>query len=262
MSKLISRTVDKKQVTTTLSGLSLPVERADAVSERLKSLLKCIQRIESDIEADKVKDINGIRPQDRREMLVSIADKLENIRDRLNVFREPKLRYRENPEFPKTRPVGLTELRETVSRKFSPVLSAEYISSFGPEPIQWPPGSRGYHLNEENRAFAIEASSEDMIEDLLHRLADALREAEARIAKENSKSGRRYSKIRNIILTNVVAIWHDFFASSKKASYNRGETNFFKFCKGICVSIGAGGLCTETYLRAAVANYNAQKNLP
>lgn len=262
MSKLISQTVDKKQVTKILKELSLPIEHEDVVAERLEPLLKYIRRIESDIEADKGQDINGIRPQDRREMLLSIAEKLENSRDRLNVFREPKLRYRENPEFPRTRPVGLIELRETISRKFSSVLSTEYVSGFGPEPIQWPPGSRGYHLNEENRAFAIEASAEDIIGDLLHRLSDALREAEARIAKEKSKSGPRYSKIRNIILTNVVAIWHDFFAPSKKASYNRNKTKFFKFCQGICMAIDAGGLCTEAHLRAAVANYNAQKNLP
>lgn len=262
MSRLVARTVNKKQVETTLRKLKLPAEHSNYIVEKMEIILKCIQKIERDIEADKVNDLNGLRPQARREQMLKIARSFDLSKKNLNVFRGPTLRHHEMPEFPRTRPVGLAEFRKAMSSKFSDVLSAEFIGKFGLKPLQWSPNSKNYHLNEENRSATIELIAEEIIYNLLGRLADAMRDAEKQLARNTPKGGPRPSKIRDFILINIVAIWRDISGSEKKISYNRGQTRFFEFCNGICIAIGAGNLCTEAHLRAAVAQYKILNNLP
>ena len=261
MNQLISRTVNRKLLAATLSELNISADRAGPICERLENLLLLLQRIEKDVEADRVRDIKGIRPQDRRNQLSKIADKLDDSREELNIFRAPNLRYQENPELPRTRPLGLPEIRNAASRQFSSVLTAAYISDFGLEPLQWSLASGNYHLNQENRAEAIEFIAEEIIENLLVRLAETLRDAANKIADNTPGGGRRESKIIDTLLLNVVAIAAEVIGRGKKVSYNRGETKFFKLCKGICVAVGAGNYCTETHVKRAACVYNDRRNL-
>lgn len=262
MSRLISRTVDKKMITEIISDFDLPKKHVQFVVERLEGLLEYIQLIEKDIEADKVKDTKGRRPQDRREMLSRIAGQLDDIKSEMDVFREPNLRYWANPQFPRTRPIGLSEFREAFSLEFTSVLSLEYISKFGMDPVQWNYKSTHSRSNDQARAEAINWIAENIFENILKKLSLVLRETEMLIAKHTPKGGRRASIIEDMLLVNVVAIAHEIFGPTKKLSYNRGETKFFKFCQGLCRAVDAGNLCTETYLRIAVADYKKRENLP
>lgn len=262
MSRLISRTVDKKMITKIILDFGFSKSHVEKVITRLEELLKCIQTIEKDIEADKVKDTKGRRPQDRREMLLKLAKQLESIKSEMNIFREPNLRYQENPQFPRTRPIGLSEFRQAFSLEFTPVLSLEYISQFGVYPVQWNGKSINARSNEQRRTEAINSIAENIFENILTKLSLVIHETEKLIAKHTPKGGRRPSIIEDTLLLNVVAIAHEMFGPTKKLSYNRGETKFFKFCQGLCQTLDAGNLCTETSLRTAVVEYKKYQNLP
>ncbi len=262
MSRLLASSVNKTLVREALKYLRSQGEHEIFIIQRLEDLLQYVRSIEQDLEADKSQHIAGKRPQDRRKQFAQLAAQLDGIVDDLQVFRRPKIRYRQDRESPPTRPIGMNELRRSVSRQFTQPLSAEYIGIFGIRPFEWDRTDVSLGpLNVRNRAFAIEAVAEDIIVDMLHRSAVALREAEHELAKNTPKGGPRDSKIRDTLLINVVAVWHEIDGRGKKASYNRGSTKFFKFCLQLCKAIGAGNLCTETHLRDAVKNYNGI-NLP
>ncbi len=110
--------------------------------------------------------------------------------------------------------------------------------------------------NRENRAFAVAASAERVIPGLLKVVASTLRDAEERLRKKTPRGGPREPIMRDIVLINVIALWHDLHPPKKRASYNRGRTKFFKFCHEICMAFDAGYLCSETHLRNAVVSYN------
>ena len=254
--------VNKRLVKGALNFVRAPGEHTQFVTERLEELLKYIRAIERDIDAVKAKDITGTRPRDRREQFVKLASKLEDVAEELAVLRRPTLRYKEDPEFPRTRPVGLTEFRTAVSNWLTQPLSSGYIGTFGVEPFEWDRKNVSLGpINTRNRASAIEEFAEEISTDLIRRLAAALRDAERAVFANTPKGGRRHAKIRDALLVNVVAIWQEIHGHKRKATYNRGTTRFFNFCLEICKAIDAGNLCTPAHLREAVRAYTKQ-NLP
>ncbi len=262
MSRLLAMSVNKPMLKEALALVSAPGDHTQCVTNKLEDLLRYVRSIEEDIEADKAADIAGTRPQDRRKQFVKLASKLEDIAEELAVLRGPALRYKEDPEFPRTRPVGLTEFRTAVSNWLTQPLSSGYIGTFGIEPFEWDRNNVSLGpINTRNRASAIEEFAEEISTDLIHRLASALRDAERELKTNTPKGGHRHGKIQDTLLLNVVAIWQQIHGNKEEASYNRGPTIFFTFCVQICKAVGGGNLCTEAHLRKAVRNYNNQ-NLP
>ena len=261
MSRLLAMSVNKPMLKEALALVSAPGDYTQFVTARLEGLLRYVRSIEADIEAGKAANIAGTRPQDRRKQFVKLASKLEDIVEELAVFRAPTLRYKEDPEFPRTSPVGLTEFRTAVSYWLTQPLSAEYIGTFGARPFEWDRNDVSLDpIRTRNRAIIIGEFAEEISTDLIQRLASALRDAELQLKTNTPKGGHRYGKIQDALLTNVVVIWQQIHGNKGKASYNRGPTRFFTFCVGICKAVGAGNLCTEAHLRKAVGNYNKSKS--
>jgi len=265
MSRLVAKSINQVLLKEAIKYLKSQGDHESYIALRLHELLKYIRTIEQDIEADKSQHIAGKRPQARRIQFAQLATQLDSIAEELSVFLAPKIRYKKDREFPPTRPIGVHELRRSIANHFTETLSAEFMGSFGINPMEFNKNivSLG-PINTRNRAFAIEAVAEDVIVDLLHRSAAALREAEQELANNTPKGGPRGSKIRDVLLMNIVAIWHEIDGRGGKVSYSRGSTKFFNFCVQVCKAVGAGNLCTETHLRDAVKNYNEKistKNL-
>jgi hypothetical protein len=262
MSRLPSETVNQRNIQAALQYVTAQGDHSQLIMNRLDELLRYVWRIAEDTEADKVEHIAGIRAQDRRRQLRSLSKKLKNVVDELQVFRSPKARSKAEPNFPPTAPIGLYQLRKAAALQLADALSADFIGQFGAEPIVWHRGDKSYaNINQQNRLFCIEETAEDIIPVLLERLSDALESAAQDLASDTPRGGPRASRIRGIILLNVVAMWQDIHGNKKPASYNRGQTKFFNFCAEICRSIKFGGECTEAHLRKAVKSYNA-RNLP
>ncbi len=157
MSHLLATTVDEKLVKLALKNARVRENLVGFVTDRLNELLKLIRRIELDIEAKKANHIAGIKPQDRREMFLQLAAKLDHISDELSVFKAPQLRYQANKDFPRTGPIGLSEFREAMGNQLTQPLSTKFIGTFGCTPIQWNPNNVSLgQVNTFNRAFAIE----------------------------------------------------------------------------------------------------------
>ena len=260
MSRLLKDTVDENLVKLALTNARVNDDLVGFVTDRLNELLKLIRRIELDIEAKKADHIAGINANDRRKIFRQLAAKLDNISEELSVFKAPQLRYQANKDFPRTRPIGLSEFREAMANQLTQPLSTEFIGTFGGTPIQWNPNNVFLGpINTFNRAFCIANFAENIVLDLLNRLATGLREAERDLAAHTPKGGPRHSKIRDTLLINVVALWEDIHSGTKTASYNRGKTKFFNFCQELCSAVGGGNLCTEAHLRKAVEDYQILK---
>jgi hypothetical protein len=198
MSRLLKDTVDEKLVNLALKNARVREDLVGFVTNRLNELLKYIRRIELDIEAKKAVHIAGVKPQDRREMFLQLAAKLDHISDELSVFRAPQIRYQGDKDLPRTRPIGLSEFREAMANQLTQPLSTEFIGTFGCTPIQWSPNNVSLGpVNTFNRAFSIANFAENIVLDLLNRLATGLREAERDLAANTPKGGPRHSEIRD-----------------------------------------------------------------
>ena len=261
MSRLLAETVKVARVKSALKDAGIKADLVGFVTERLNDLLNYIRRIELDIEADKAGHIAGKKPQDRRAQFLQLAAMLDKVSEELSVFKAPQRRYQENKDFPRTKPLGMTEFRKAMANQLTQPLSAEFIGTFGGKPIQWDPANVSLGpINTWNRAFTIETFAESISVDLLHRLATALREAERDLAANTPRGGPRRSQIRDTLLINIVALWEEIHDGKKVASYNRGKTNFFIFCQVLSSALGGGNLCTEAHLRKAVEEYKRLKS--
>ena len=261
MSRLLAITVDEKLVKLALKNARAKDDLVGFVTDRLNELLKYVRRIELDIEAQKAGHIAGKKPQDRREQFRQLATDLSNISEKLSIFNAPQLRYHEKKDFPRTRPIGLSEYRKAMANQLTQPLSTEFIGTFGGTPIQWDPNNVSLGpVNTFNRAFVIEAFAENIVLDLLNRLATGLLEAERDLAANTPMGGPRNSQIRDTLLINIVALWEDIHGGTKTASYNRGKTKLFTLCQELCSAVGGGNLCTEAHLRKAVEAYKIRKS--
>jgi len=262
MSPLPSKTINRKNIQAALDFVTAPGNHSELIINRLNELLRYVWRIAEDIEANKVEQIAGLRPQARRKQLLALSKKLKSVANEFQVFQSPKARAKAEPNFPPTAPVGLYQLRKAAAEQFADVLNPEFIGEFGAKPIVWHRRNKSdADINYQNRLFCIEDTAEDIIPELLNRLSIALENAERDLALSTPSGGPRPTRIRRIILLNVVAMWQDIHGNKKPASYNRGQTKLFNFCAEICRSIQFGGECTEAHLRQAVKSYNAI-NLP
>ena len=260
MSRLLATTVDENLVKLALKNARVNDDLVGFVTDRLNELLKYIRRIELDIEAKKANHIAGMKPQDRREMFLQLAAKLDHISEELSIFKAPQLRYQADKDFPRTRPIGLSEFRKAMANQLTQPLSTEFVGTFGSTPIQWDPNNVSLGpIKTLNRASGIEDFAENIVLDLLRRLATGLLEAERDLAANTPKGGPRHSQIRDTLLINVVALWEDIHGGTQTATYNRGTTKLFTFCQGICSAVGGGNLCTEAHLRKAVEDYQILK---
>lgn len=257
MSRLLAQSVNQKHIKKALEYVSAPGDHFPMVTARCLDLLEYVRRIEADIEADKVGGITGLRPQDRREHFKKLAKQLDAVAEEFNIFQEPLRRHLEDRQFWPTRPIGLNELRTAAAEAFSLILTADFIGQFGIMPLGSVARTEQLAATiRENREFAIAASAERVIPGLLKVVASTLREAEERLRKKTPRGGPRESEIRNAVLINTIALWHDLHPAKKRASYNRGRTKFFKFCHEICMAFNAGYLCSESHLRSAVVRFN------
>jgi hypothetical protein len=261
MSRLLARSVDEKYIKQALTFVKAPEDQLPIMKARCFELLRYVRVIEADIEAGKARHIAGLRPQDRREQFKRWAKQLATIAEELTVFQKPIERFMRDREFYPTHPVGRDEFRQAFAQTFANVLHKDYFKRFGVEPAEWlSKDNSTAKINFDNRAFTIEECAEQIVPEILDLAAGALRQAEKSLAKNTPAGGPRQSVIRNIVLVNAVALWRDIQTSEVKLCYSRGETKFFKFCRAICMALGAGYLCTEDHLRFAVQKFN-RRNL-
>jgi len=259
MSGKLNTDADRTIVKEALSYIKGSGHQEEMVVDFLNELIHVLHSIFDDQEVDIAKHYAGISPSQRREQLNGVVRKLEEAARGLEVFGAPMLRYKKDRTVPPTRPLGLSEYRSAMANTLTMALSVDYIKSFGVDPMQWDPNNVSMGpINTFNRAFAIEETAERIVVDLLNMLANGIRETEKQIAKNTPAGGPRETKVRNILLLNLVALWVRINDGKLPLNYSGGETKFFNFCSTLSRAIGAGTLCTATHLAIAVKTYNAK----
>lgn len=259
MSGKLYESPDRELVKEALGYIRASGDHEATVINWLNDLLVVLKALSLDQETEKAKHYSGITPKERREQLAGIVCRLKEITDTLEVFKAPMLRHEADRSAPPTRPIGLVEFRRAMANRLTMALSADYISRFGVTPIQWNPTNASLGpINTSNRAAAIETAAESIVVDLLSQIALGIGEAKTDIARNTPAGGPRKSKIRELLLLNLVVLWERIHRRNTVATYNGGQTKFFHFCRVLSRSIGAGGLCTETHLTEAVKTYNAK----
>ncbi len=265
MSGRLYKTVNPAILKEALRHIKKPGDFQERTTTWMFKILSSAQATAHDIETEKAGHHAGVRPQDRRDQFNTIANDLDSIAKKLNVFAAPLTRYLEERDTPPTRPTGLTELRRAFAKEFTGTLSVEFISRFRVYPILHDPTNVSLGpINTRNRFEAIDARGEEIAISVVNQLAESFRAAERLIAN-NTRSGPREWPYRHRILVNLVVLWQEIHEARGAASYGGGPTALFKFCRDLCRSIGDGSLCGEAHLQAAVNYYNekvAEKPTP
>ena len=257
MSGKLNANVDRTIVKEALSYIRGFDEREEMVMDFLKELLLVLHAVSEDQEVEGAKHYAGVSRAKRREQLRGVIRKIEEVTDTLEFFRAPMLRYEKDGQVPPTRPIGLSELRDEMVNQLTAVISNDYIERFGTKPIQYDKNDVSLGpINTRNRAFAIATSAEDILIDLLNLIAIVIRETEKQIAGNTPAGGPRVSKIREILLLNLVALWVQINDGKLSPNYSGGRTKFFNFCSTLSRAIGVRALCTETHLATAVKIFN------
>jgi hypothetical protein len=265
MSGRLYETVNPAILKEALRHIKKPGDFQERTTTWMFKILSSAQATAHDIETEKAGHHAGVRPQGRRDQFNAIANDLDSIAKKLNVFAAPLTRYLEERDTPPTRPTGLTEFRRALANELNGTLSVEFIRRFRVSPIQHDPTNVSLGpINTRNRFEAIDVCGEKIAINLLEQLADSFRAAERLIAN-NTRSGPREWPYRQRILVNLVVLWQEIHEERGPASYGGGQTAIFKFCRDLCRSIGDGSLCGEASLQTAVNYYNekiAEKPTP
>jgi hypothetical protein len=258
MSGRLYETVNPAILREALGHIKKPEDFQERTTTWMFKILSSVHATAHDIETERAHQHAGVRPQDRRDQFKAIANDLDSIAKKLNVFAAPMTRYLEERDTPPTRPTGLTEFRRALANELNGTLSAEFISRFRFSPIQHDPTNVSLGpINTWNRFEAIDACGEEIAINLLEQLAASFRAAERLIAN-NTRSGPREWPYRQRILVNLVLLWQEIHEERGPASYGGGQTALFKFCRDLCRSLGDGSLCGETSLQKAVDYYNQE----
>lgn len=144
-----------------------------------------------------------------------------------------------------------------MTNNLTEALSAEFVGSFGIEPKMLPPEYPSYGpKSNRNLAFAINFQAEKIVPDLLKRIAAGLRDAQVMIAESTPLGGPRENLLRETLLVNLVALWHELNNIESPCTYGGGDTKLFHFCVALSRSLGIGNLCTEASLIRAGKKFN------
>jgi hypothetical protein len=258
MSGKLPTVVDGKLLQEALPHIQRDGDFGPKVHKRMVALLKVLQTIAEDQEAEAARHFAGVVPRDRREQFESLARKLDEVTKQLNKLAAPGRRFSADRDIPPTRPTGLPEFRSAMADRLTGALSAEYVGSFGFEPMRCDTRDAPLeHKNTWNRAFAVNHIAEHIVPDLLDRIAAGLRDAESKIAANTPDGGPRVWKIREALLINLIALWQEIHQHENPCTYGGGDTKLFRFCKALSRSIGLGNLCTTTHLRKAATGFNS-----
>lgn len=258
--------VDNKLLREALIHIQSAGDFEPKVNERMVALLAALRAISQDQETEAARHFAGVAPRDRREQFASLARKLDEITEQLSKLQAPMRRFKADQNVPPTRPTGLSEFRNAMADHLTGALSAEYVSVFGFEPMRTASTSVSLeHINIWNRALAVNHTAENIVPELLGRIAAGLRDAQTKIAANTPDGGPRVLKIREALLVNLIALWQEIHQDGTDCTYGGGKTKLFHFCEALSRSIGLGNLCTTTHLRKATAGFNSlafQETLP
>jgi hypothetical protein len=257
MSGKLPDDVDNKLLREALTHIQLAEDVEHKVNERMVVLLAALRAISQDQETEAARHFAGVTPRDRREQFESLARKIDEIKEELSKLQSPMRRFKADQNVPPTRPTGLSEFRNAMADHLTGALSAEYVSMFGFEPMRWATTNVSLeHINTWNRAFAVNHTAENIVPELLGRIAAGLRDAQIKITANTPDGGPRVSKIRETLLVNLIALWQEIHQHENPCTYGGGKTKLFHFCAALSRSIGLGNQCTETQLTKAAATFN------
>jgi hypothetical protein len=143
--------------------------------------------------------------------------------------------------------------------QFTEPLKNDYISKFWVTPLKWDPSNVSMGpVNTFNKALAINYTAERIALDLISRMAAGLRDADTLLAKATPKGGARPNLIRDNVLLNLVALWHDIFEGTRGIYVSEQYPDLKNFCEALCQLLGVSTFCSTRHLRAATATFNRE----
>jgi hypothetical protein len=260
--------IDRKDAIRIFRQFEVPGERLEMAVSRLDELAKLVREMKKDISAADPKDELGIRPQDQRERFKRLAEKLELIAEEILQLDVPRQRYRRDRDTVYVPPVGFDQFRRKVAARLAEVFDYSYPAKFGIDvrhATHMHRGSPHPHRTDtsamrgEYTAEALEGEAARISADLIQQIAKGIRGAE-RLLKTETKAGPRANVIREFVLLNLVALWHDAFDGQNILYVTDARPELFEFCESLGGLLGeAEGFCTEHHLKVAIRDFKTRK---
>jgi hypothetical protein len=246
----------------------MPEENLKKACDRLDDLVAVVRTMESDLQLETSVDLTGKAPKQRNRFR-KIADQLEGIANEILVLDQSRQRYRKERDAGYIPPVGAEEFKRAVSGVLFSLFDSNFLVRHGIEMPSPPEYSRQPRplvtieapqkgLNQYQRE-GIKIEAIGISADILRRLAQGISNA-ADLVKADTRRGPPQNPIREVVLINLIKLWHDGF-NGKRGIYKDAQ-DLIGFCEDLCNLLEVPSYCSERHLETAVKEFNRRSRKP